>query len=345
MFLSGQLTPLAVAESLLPLIRRDFTPISRHATAFISTHVQAVLDAARASTLRYKDGKPLSIFDGVPTAIKDDCDVKGYRSTNGRKKNDALIKICEETTWPVKQWEEAGAVIIGKANMHELGADTTNNNPNWGTPRNPHNEMYYTGGSSGGPAYAVSAGLVPFAYGSDGGGSIRLPSSYCGVYGLKPSHGRMEDTESTVTVTGPIAATMSDLEIAYRIAATPNPSDPVCSLFATPQASLFSQPKVIGIYKEWFNRADPAVLELCNKVLTYCKDRLGYEIVDITIPYVTEGQLAESFTILTEMSVRALSHVKNPKDWLKDLTPANKVLIAVGAQTPGPDYLLAQQLR
>jgi len=86
-------------------------------------------------------------------------------------------------------------------------------------------------------------------------------------------------------------------------------------------------------------------LKQCNNVVNYCKDKLGYAIVDITIPYVPEGQLAESFTILTEMAVRARSHVKNPKDWLKDLNPANKVLIAVGAQTPSTDYFLAQQLR
>ncbi|KAN0094263.1 amidase signature enzyme [Hyaloscypha variabilis] len=343
LFLSGQLTPLAVAESLIPLILRN--PKGRHSTAFIETHVDAVIEAAKASTLRYQQGTPLSILDGVPTTIKDESDVKGYRTTQGRKVNTDLMPIAEKSSWPVQKWEEAGAVILGKANMHELGADTTNNNPNWGTPRNPHNEQYYTGGSSGGPAYIVSAGLCPIVLGSDGGGSIRLPSSYCGVYGLKPSHNRLEDTESTVTVLGPLAATVADLEIAYRLAAAPNPDDPTCALFAPPGSNTRSYPKVLGIYKEWFDRADPPVKELCNSVISYCKDKLGYQVVDINIPYVTEGQLAESFTILTEMAVRAQSHVKNPKDWLKDLNPANKVLLAVGAQTPGVDYFLAQQLR
>ena len=345
LYLSGQLTPLAVAESLLPIIRRDLKATGRYSIAFIDTHVDAVLEAAKASTLRYQKGTPLSILDGVPTAIKDDSDVKGYRTTQGRKRNDEVMKIVEESSWPVQKWEEAGAVILGKANMHELGADTTNNNPNWGTPRNPHNDQYYTGGSSGGPAYIVSAGLCPIVLGSDGGGSIRLPSSYCGVYGLKPSHNRLEDTESTVTVSGPLAATIADLEIAYRLAAAPNPDDPTCALFAPPQSNKRSYPKILGIYKEWFERADAPVEILCHNVIKYCKDKLGYEIVDITIPYVTEGQLAESFTILTEMAVRARAHVKNPKDWLKDLNPANKVLIGVGAQTPGVDYFLAQQLR
>jgi Asp-tRNA(Asn)/Glu-tRNA(Gln) amidotransferase A subunit family amidase len=346
MYLSGQLTPLAVAQSLLPLIQRNYSPKSHHSTAFIDSHTEAILAAAKASTERYKNGTPLSILDGVPTAIKDESDVKGYRTTQGRKKNDAAFKIADKSTWPVQKLEEAGMINLGKLNMHELGADTTNNNCNWGTPRNPHNDRYYTGGSSGGPAYVVSAGLAPITMGSDGGGSIRIPASFCGVYGLKPSHGRLEDTESTVTVTGPLAATMSDLEAAYRTIAVPDPSDPICSLFAPPRISpLPSRPKVIGIYREWFNRAEPSVTKLCDSVVNYYQTKLGYEVVDITIPYCNEGQLAHALTILAEMAIRARENPAKAPNWLSGLNPANKVLLAIGDQSPTRDYLLAQQLR
>lgn len=345
LYLSNQLTPLAVAESLIPLILRDSNPKSHHSTAFIDSHVETILAAAKASTARYKAGVPLSILDGVPTAIKDESDVAGYRTTQGRKKNDTAFRVQTKSTWPVQKLEEAGMINLGKLNMHELGADTTNNNPNYGTPRNPHNEMYYTGGSSGGPAYVVSAGLAPVVMGSDGGGSIRIPSSFCGVYGLKPSHGRLEDTGSTVTVTGPLAATMADLEAAYRIIAVPDPSDPICALFASPSTPSPTRPKVIGIYKEWFERADPTVLQLCNSVIAFYKERLGYEVVDITIPYCPEGQTAHAMTILSEMAARARENPAQASNWLSGLNPANKVLLAVGEQTPGWDYLLAQQLR
>jgi Asp-tRNA(Asn)/Glu-tRNA(Gln) amidotransferase A subunit family amidase len=230
------------------------------------------------------------VLDGVPTAIKDEADVAGYRTTSGRKKNDAIFPIAGESIWLVQKWQKAGSIILGKLNMHEIGADTTNNNPNWGTPRNPYNDQYYTGGSSGGAAYAVSAGLIPFALGTDGGGSIRIPASFCGVYGLKPSHNRLEDVGSTVTVVGPLAANMSDLEAAYRVMAIPNPSDPTCSLFAPPGSLAAHHPKVLGIYKEWFNRADPSVLSLCNQVVDYFRDKLGYSIVQIELPYAPEGQ-------------------------------------------------------
>ncbi|PQE16951.1 n-acylethanolamine amidohydrolase protein [Rutstroemia sp. NJR-2017a BBW] len=345
LYRSGKLTPLAVAQSLLPLIRRDTTPAGPHSVAFTHSHPEEILEAARQSTLRYKAGKPLSILDGVPTGVKDDSNVKGYRSTKGRKRNDTLFQVAEESTWPVQKWQAAGVIIMGKLNMHEVGADTTNNNPNWGTPRNPHNSQYYPGGSSGGPAYAVSSGLIPFALGSDGGGSIRIPSSFCGIYGLKPSHNRTQDIGSTVTVNGPLGATMSDVEIAYRIMAQPNPSDPTCASFAPPRPLKSSRPKTLGIYKEWFDRAEPSVRTLCQKFVTYCETSLGYTIVPITIPYCPEAQTAHAMTILAEMATRARTEPSSTSNWLSGFNPANKVLLSVGAQTPTRDYILAQKLR
>lgn len=345
LYRTGKLNPLAVVESLLPLIRRDTTPPGAYSVAFTESHVEEIIEAAKASTLRYQQGKPLSILDGVPTGIKDDSDVIGYRSHQGRKRNDLVFKAAEKSTWIVQQWEKSGALIMGKLSMHELGADTTNNNPNWGTPKNPHNEHYYPGGSSGGPAYAVSSGLIPFALGSDGGGSIRIPSSFCGLYGLKPSHARTENTGSTVTVNGPIAATMADLETAYRVLAKPNPSDPIASLFAPPAPLRKARPKVIGIYKDWFDRAELSVHNLCTKFLDHCENSLGYQVVPITVPYCPEGQLAHAMTILTEMTARAKTHPFSPSNWLQDVTPSNKILLTIGAVTPARDYLLAQQLR
>ncbi|CZR69813.1 related to glutamyl-tRNA(Gln) amidotransferase subunit A [Phialocephala subalpina] len=345
MYLSGELTPLAVAESLLPLILRTIDHPSRHSTAFITSHIQAILEAAEASTERYKAGAPLSIIDGVPTAIKDENDVAGYRTTGGRRKNDDFFEVAEKSTRPVQLLEDGGAIILGKLNMHELGSDTTNNNPNYGTPRNPYNDQYYTGGSSGGAGYVVAAGLVPFALGGDGGGSIRIPASFCGVYGLKPSHNRLEDIGSTVTVTGPLAATIDDLEIAYRIMAVPDPKDPISSLFAPPQTPILKEPGPSRYIAElWKSECESGMDLLMNKACSYF-EKNGYERVEVNIPYAKEGQLAHAMTILAEMAARAKADPMNPQDWYSGLNPANKVLLAVGAQTPAQDYLLAQQLR
>jgi hypothetical protein len=172
-FKSGKFTPTDVVTALLPLIRRDVPNRSKHSTAFLTTRVDLVRKAAEESTKRYAAGKPLGVLDGVPVAIKDDVDVKGYKNCWGTKKD--FTNPLDETSWCVLQWEEQGAINVGKTNMHEIGMDTMTNNPVTGTPLNPYNEKYYTGGSSGGSAYAVGAGLVPIALGS--GITVRMDTS------------------------------------------------------------------------------------------------------------------------------------------------------------------------
>ncbi|TAQ86199.1 hypothetical protein B7494_g5490 [Chlorociboria aeruginascens] len=346
LFLSGELTPLAVIEALLPLIRRDVTPRTAHSTAFTTLDVPSILAAASASTARYAAGKPLSIFDGVPTALKDQTDLAGYPTSLGRALT-PQFPVSETSTFAVQQWEKLGGIMVGKLNMHEIGADTTNNNPNWGTPLNPYHNGYYTGGSSGGAAYAVAAGLLPFALGTDGGGSVRLPSSFCGIFGLKPSHGRLEDMGSSVTVTGPLASSMNDIELAYRMMSVPDPGSASSALFPAPAPAPQGRPRRIGICKGWFSRAESEVQDLCmDAVRRY--EGLGYEIIDIEMPYVHKGQIAHAMTILAEMVGRAREHSRNvykSSDHASGLTAPNKILLGLGAQTPASDYLLAQQLR
>lgn len=221
--------------------------------------------------------------------------------------------------------------------------DTTNNNPTKGTPLNPHNEHYYTGGSSGGSGYAVSAGLVPIALGADGGGSIRIPASFCGIYGLKPTHGRISASPTTglaasCGVLGPLAFSMNDLEIAYRIMSIPDPNDGASSQFlpAVPPNHPGEHPKVIGIFKPWFDSAEPTVLNHCNAAISHYQDA-GYTLINISLPYLPEGQLAHAMTILAELGsgIRDLGSVQ----------PANKILFSVAKHTPAIDFLLAQKLR
>lgn len=221
--------------------------------------------------------------------------------------------------------------------------DTTNNNPTKGTPLNPHNEHYYTGGSSGGSGYAVSAGLVPIALGADGGGSIRIPASFCGVYGLKPSHGRISGaptvgSAASCGVLGPLASCVNDMEIAYRIMSIPDPNDGASSQFlpAIPPNRPGENAKVIGVFKPWFDSAEAPVLNHCNAALSHYQTA-GYTLIDISLPYLPEGQLAHAMTILGELG-----------SGIPDLTriqPANKILFSVSKHTTAIDFLLAQKLR
>ena len=124
LYKSGKATPLQVVDALLPLIRRDVKPPSKYANAWIHVHAEEALKAAKASTARWAAGKPLGILDGVPFGVKDDTDVKGYVSTYGMKAKASepfFSTPADETIWPVQKLEDAGAIMIGKNNQHEVG--------------------------------------------------------------------------------------------------------------------------------------------------------------------------------------------------------------------------------
>lgn len=117
LYKSGKLTPSHVAEILIALISKD--PNGEHSVAFLESRADLVREGAKASTKRYQEGKPLGPLDGVPVAVKDEVDLKGYKRTLGSKLD--FTNKDDETAWCVKQWEEAGAIVIGKTNMHEIG--------------------------------------------------------------------------------------------------------------------------------------------------------------------------------------------------------------------------------
>ncbi|KAH8734769.1 amidase signature domain-containing protein [Ilyonectria robusta] len=346
MYKSGKVTPFQVAEALLPLITRSGEPAGTYQNAWVDSHGKdhLVLEAAKASTERWAAGKPLGILDGVPIGVKDDTAVKGYSNHNGMKYNPSVpfFKVQEESVWPVKKLQEAGAIVVGRNAMHELGSDTSGCNAVQGTPTNFNNKAYYPGGSSSGAASCLSVGVVPICVGSDAGGSARVPAAFNGVYGLKTTHHRTMFMNNTMCVTSPLAATVADLTIAYRIMSQPNPECPVQSRFALSIPPEPSAKKVMGIYRDWWNQADPRITEVCEKAVDYFANKCGYDIVDISIPYIQETQLAHSAICVTEMAEAARQRTP---DWLSLVGSANKVIMSVATKTPAADFLQYNALR
>ena len=366
---SGEITPLQVVETLLPLIRRDVEKPSKYANAWIQTHVDEVLAAAKASTERWAAGKPLGVLDGVPFGVKDDTAVKGYVSTMGMKVNKNIPyfnKPAEKTIWPAQKMEEAGAIMVGKMNQHEIGMDTTGCNvstlpiliyreseqltamqPVTGTPTNWYNTSYFPGGSSSGGGSALSGGVVPITIGTDAGGSMRIPPAFCGVYGLKTTHNRTATRNSSVAVIGPMASTVSDLVIGYRVMSQPNPEDPDQHSLALSVPPAPDAKKYLGICREWLDQADPDVRSVYDAALKYLTEQAGYEAVDIKLAYLREGQLAHAATCLTEATNGCKTRVA---DWdrtryLEPLNHHNALLISVASHTPAEDYLRWGQIR
>ncbi|SDH34245.1 amidase/aspartyl-tRNA(Asn)/glutamyl-tRNA(Gln) amidotransferase subunit A [Sinosporangium album] len=182
-----ELSPVEVMDAFLDRIERRNPVIN----AFIYQRFDEARDSARAAERDITSGAELGAFHGVPTAMKDLFDFKpGWVSTMGGVRALADFTPDFSCLW-AERMERAGAIIVGKTNAPVLGLRGTTDNPMFGPSRNPFDTARNPGGSSGGSAAAVADGMVPFAEGTDAGGSIRVPSSWCGLYGFKPSAGRV----------------------------------------------------------------------------------------------------------------------------------------------------------
>ncbi|XP_061370840.1 fatty acid amide hydrolase-like, partial [Gastrolobium bilobum] len=215
---SRKVTPSMVAERIISIIEEN--GINKPPTPLlISFDAAEIRKQATESTQRFEAGNSLSILDGIFMAIKDDIDCYPHPSKGATTWMHEARTVKKDAVC-VSRLRSCGVIFIGKANMHEFGMGTTGNNPNYGTTRNPHAPDRYTGGSSSGPAAIVASGLCSAALGTDGGGSVRIPSSLCGVVGLKTTYGRtsMEGSlcdSGTVEIIGPIASTLEDVMLVY----------------------------------------------------------------------------------------------------------------------------------
>uniref|UniRef100_A0A2P2MJH5 Glutamyl-tRNA amidotransferase subunit A n=1 Tax=Rhizophora mucronata TaxID=61149 RepID=A0A2P2MJH5_RHIMU len=211
-------TPSAVAEHVISVIK-EFQEKKPPMPLLISFDEKEVRKQAAASTRRFEEGCPISILDGIFVAIKDDIDLHPYPSKGGTTWLHEVRPVRKDAV-SVSRLRSCGVVFVGKANMHELGMGTTGNSPNYGTTRNPHALDRYTGGSSSGPAALVACGICSAALGTDGGGSVRIPSSLCGVVGLKTTYGRTDIggalcDAGTVEIIGPITSSVEDSMLVY----------------------------------------------------------------------------------------------------------------------------------
>jgi aspartyl-tRNA(Asn)/glutamyl-tRNA(Gln) amidotransferase subunit A len=188
---------------------------------------------ARAVDTAIAAGLTVGPLAGVPFAVKNLFDVEGLPTRAGSKINRDLPPATRDATL-IERMEAAGAVLVGALNMGEYAYDFTGENIHDGPSRNPHDPTRMSGGSSGGSGSAVGGGLVPIALGSDTNGSIRVPSSFCGIFGLKPTYGRLSRARSFPFVAsldhlGPFARSVADLALAYDAMQGPDPHDAACT--------------------------------------------------------------------------------------------------------------------
>jgi 1-carboxybiuret hydrolase len=219
--LRGGVTATEVIEQTLARIARRDTVLN----AFTAVAAERARTRAVAN--------PTGTLAGVPFAVKNLIDIAGLPTLAGSKINREHPPATADATL-ISRLEAAGAILVGALNMGEYAYDFTGENSHDGPSRNPHDITRMTGGSSGGSGGAVAGGLVPIALGSDTNGSIRVPSSFCGIFGLKPTYGRLSRARSFPFVSsldhlGPFARNTADLALAYDAMTGPDPHDPVCT--------------------------------------------------------------------------------------------------------------------
>lgn len=223
-FRDKDLSPVEVAEYLLGRIEALDAKIN----AFCLVDPETTLAMARASEERWLAGEPQGLLDGVPVAIKDLVVSKGWPTMRGSKTVDPK-QAAEYDAPSVARLREHGAVFIGKSTTPEFGWKGTNDSPLTGITRNPWNLSKTPGGSSGGAGAALAAGYCPLAIGTDAGGSIRIPASFCGVFGLKPTFGRVAawpaSPFTTLAHAGPMSRTVADSALFLNVISEPDARD------------------------------------------------------------------------------------------------------------------------
>ncbi len=226
---SGAVSAEQIALAALARVRS----LDPELNAFTEITAERAIAEARAVDARRRRGDRPGPLAGVPYAVKNLFDIRGRPTLAGSKINRDLPP-ADRDAGLLERMTAAGAVLLGALNMGEYAYDFTGENAHFGPSRNPHDRLRMTGGSSGGSAAAVAAGLAPLALASDTNGSIRVPSALCGVFGLKPTFGRLTRTGAfpfcdSLDHVGPMARTVMDLSLCYDALQGPDQRDPVCA--------------------------------------------------------------------------------------------------------------------
>ncbi len=298
---SGNASSLELTQYYLDRIEKENPKLN----AFITITKDLALKQAKEADRRIKAGKKIGELDGIPMAIKDNMAVFGYPTTAGSKILEDFIPPYD--AFVVKKLKKAGAVILGKTNMDEFAMGSSTESSYFGPTKNPCDLSRVPGGSSGGSAAAVAADLCIYALGSDTGGSIRQPASFCGVVGLKPTYGAVSRNgllamASSLDQIGPITKTVEDAEIVFDVISGYDPDDStsVKGYKGTERGIKVNKGLKdikIGVPKEYFIKGIEKEVEKLVKEKIKNLKKLGAKVVEVSLPH-TEYALACYYIIM-----------------------------------------------
>ncbi|MEZ4365510.1 MAG: amidase [Kofleriaceae bacterium] len=302
----GETDPSAVAARLCAAVA-DLDGDPTRLGVFIAHRPDEVARDAAAATARWREGRPRSPLDGVPIVVKDELDVAGYPTTLGTS---FRTEVARADAAVVARLRAAGAILLGKANMNEIGINPIGLNPHHGPARNPWDRGRITGGSSSGSAAAVAAGLCPISIGADGGGSVRIPAALCGVVGLKATFGRIPETGVpplcwNVAHVGPLGLTVADVAAAYAVIAGPDDGDLASLAQPPPDLARLADDDLrglrLGVCTPYFEDAEPDVVARCRDAVRALEAR-GAEVIELPAPDLNTLLWSHAVIILSEMA-------------------------------------------
>jgi len=349
-----ELAPLLENKSLSPV--ELTSAILDHAeetqetlNAYMAFYREEAEEAAKKAESEISNGNYRGMYHGIPIALKDNLYFKNKVTTMSSKIHKDFVSDYDATV--VERMRDAGVVFTGKLSMHEYAWGITNNNPHYGAVKNPWDLDKIPGGSSGGSGAAVAAGSSVASLGTDTAGSIRIPSSACGIVGLKPTHGRVSKYGCyplawSLDHIGPMTKTVKDAAGLLEVISGFDKNDPTSA--NTPVDNYLSQITgdvkglVIGVNEEFFfSQVDTDIDKLVRAGIQSLVDR-GARVETVKIPTLRYAEWAELVTSLSEAS--AIHHsdmLTRPDDFGDDI----RLLFELGELPSAVDYLQAQQVR
>jgi len=316
--------------------------------AFITVTPEQALEQARQADSERAAGQDRGPLHGIPVAVKDLFFTRGVRTTAGSKVYENFVPDYNAAV--VDKLLSAGAVTLGKLNMHEMAYGITSANPHYGAVANPWNAAHSPGGSSGGSGTAVAVGMVYAAMGSDTGGSIRIPASFCGVVGLKPTYGRVSRYGAlplgySLDHMGPIAGTVRDAAVILNAIAGYDHRDPTSSrrplVDFVPEEGVSVRGLRIGFPQNFFFEClDPEVESAVRGAIARAES-MGAQVKPVMVPDIAALNAVSRMILLAEASAVAEPFLGRQDQFGPDVL----ALFNQGRLIPATDYVNAQRLR
>jgi aspartyl-tRNA(Asn)/glutamyl-tRNA(Gln) amidotransferase subunit A len=342
---SKEISPVEIIEA--HLTRIDATEPMLN--SFITLLADQARKSARQAEKDIQAGRYKGPLHGIPVALKDLYNTGGVRTTSGSRIFDTFIPT-EDCTVAAK-FHQAGAILLGKLNMHQFAYGPTGENPDYGHMHNPWNPDMVTGGSSGGSGSAAAAGQCTITTGSDTGGSIRIPAALCGIVGLKPTYGLvsrygLSSLSWSLDHPGPMTRTVEDTAITMNVIAGHDPKDVASAKVDIPDytSALTGDVKGlrIGIVKEYFEAPlDPQVRKAVMDAISLLES-MGAEIKEVSYPMFNQSQAISSTVLMAEATAYHRDLLEKDGHQLYD--PVRQRLEA-GLFISAAEYLRAQQAR